>query len=202
MRWESVYNLEADDVETWSLSIALRYACLFLLWDVRSKRVTSNLNKPLPRHQLWVWSGSSGTSLRVHWFQSTCNHFTPSSLSSARCWVVPPLPAHPVRYIYPGYSPLAFNKRHQLQEFCRLPGLQLLFFLCQLLIILRHNCDLAISNLIVRSFADAIAIISGLSSLYMHNLIRIILYHRMHHKAPFTSCTPSVPAPIISRPSL
>jgi len=68
MRWESVYNLEADDVETWFLSIALRWACLFLLWDVRSKRATPSLNKPLPRHQLWVWSGSPGASLRVHWF--------------------------------------------------------------------------------------------------------------------------------------
>jgi len=70
------------------------------------------LNKSLPRHQLWVWSGSSGTSLRVHWFQSTCNHFTSSSdcaytnssLSLARCCVVlrinaatmqPPYPPQP-----------------------------------------------------------------------------------------------------------
>lgn len=118
------------------------------LWTRMGTLLHAWLNKSLPRHQLWVWSGSSGTSLRVHWFQSTRNHFT----SSFDC----------------GYTNSITDKcshhTHPNLIFRRLPGLQLLFFLCQLLILPRKNCALAISNLIVRNFSNAIAITSGLSS--------------------------------------
>ena len=93
---------------------------------------------------------------------NTCSHPTYSHTQSdySLGQSIPSLPAH---LYLPQIITTWPNQRRQLQEFRRLPGLQLLFFLCQLLILLRRNCDLAISNLIVRSFANAIAITSGLS---------------------------------------
>lgn len=140
---------------------------------------------------LWVWSGSSGTSLTVHWFQSTRNnHFTSSSdcgytnssLSSARCCVVLRINAATIP------PNLVFR---------RLPGLQLLFFLCQILILPRKNCALAISNLIVRNLSNAIAITSGLSSPSFAQPHPYYPPPSHAPQAPFTLCALSAPAPII-----
>ena len=98
----------------------------------------------------------------LHHITDTCSHSTYSHIPTPT-W----LPFNRWSYVC---SPRSINhlpqypRHRQLQYFCRLLGLQLLFLLCQLLILLRLNCDLAISNLIIRNFAHTIAITSGLSS--------------------------------------
>ena len=81
----------------------------------------------------------------LHHITDTCSHSTYSHIPTPT-W----LPFNRWSYVC---SPRSINhlpqypRHRQLQYFCRLLGLQLLFLLCQLLILLRRNCDLAISSL-------------------------------------------------------
>lgn len=105
------------------------------------------------------------TSTRNNHFTSSSDcGYTNSSLSSARCCVVLRINAATIP------PNLVFR---------RLPGLQLLFFLCQILILPRKNCALAISNLIVRNLSNAIAITSTLHFM-------CVICPGPHYSMPFT----------------